>query len=88
LARIPANVVEAHSQSHLAGRPFRSFRNYKVLRGMSLWRDVVDWVGGHPFEVARPKQIFDSYYELGFTLVRMTTQAGDHGCNDFVFVKH
>jgi 2-polyprenyl-3-methyl-5-hydroxy-6-metoxy-1,4-benzoquinol methylase len=72
----------------LTGRPLRSFRDYKALRGMSLWRDVVDWVGGYPFEVAKPEQIFDLYYKRGFYLVRIITQAGDLGCNEFVFVKH
>jgi 2-polyprenyl-6-hydroxyphenyl methylase/3-demethylubiquinone-9 3-methyltransferase len=50
----------------LMGRTFSSFRNYKALRGVSLWRDVVDWVGGYPFEVAKPEQIFDFYYQRGF----------------------
>lgn len=72
----------------LTGRPFRSFRNYEALRGMSLWHDAVDWVGGYPFEVAKPEQIFDYYYKHGFYLVRMTTQAGDLGCNEFVFIRH
>ena len=27
-------------------------------RGMSRWHDLVDWVGGYPFEVARPEEIF------------------------------
>jgi 2-polyprenyl-3-methyl-5-hydroxy-6-metoxy-1,4-benzoquinol methylase len=72
----------------IAGQPFRSFRNYKALRGMSLWHDVVDWVGGYPFEVAKPEEIFDFYYKRGFYLVRMTTQAGDLGCNEFVFIKN
>jgi 2-polyprenyl-6-hydroxyphenyl methylase/3-demethylubiquinone-9 3-methyltransferase len=72
----------------LMGRPFSSFRNYKALRGMSLWRDVVDWVGGYPFEVAKPEQIFDFYYQRGFEVIRITTQAGDLGCNEFVFIKH
>lgn len=54
----------------LMGRPFSSFRNYTALRGMSLWRDVVDWVGGYPFEVVKPEQIFDFYYQRG--------QAGMH----------
>ncbi len=72
----------------LSGQPFHSFRNYKALRGMSLWHDVVDWVGGYPFEVARPEQIFDFYYKRGFSLVRITTQAGDLGCNEFVFLKN
>jgi 2-polyprenyl-3-methyl-5-hydroxy-6-metoxy-1,4-benzoquinol methylase len=71
----------------LVGRPFNSFRNYKACRGMSLWRDVVDWVGGYPFEVAKPEQIFDFYHKRGFELARILTQAGDLGCNEFVFVK-
>lgn len=71
----------------LMGRPFHSFQNYKALRGMSLWRDAVDWVGGYPFEVAKPELIFDFYYQRGFELVRITTQAGDLGCNEFVFIK-
>jgi len=71
----------------LRGRPLHSFRSYKAGRGMSLWRDVVDWVGGYPFEVAKPEEIFDFYYKRGFELTRMTTQAGDLGCNEFVFVK-
>ena len=55
---------------------------------MSLWHDVVDWVGGYPFEVAKPEQIFDFYYRRGFDLVRLTTQGGELGCNEFVFTKH
>jgi len=72
----------------LAGRPLDSFRNYKAQRGMSLWHDVVHWVGGYSFEVAKPEQIVDFYYKRGFNLVRMTMQAGDLGCNEFVFIKH
>jgi 2-polyprenyl-3-methyl-5-hydroxy-6-metoxy-1,4-benzoquinol methylase len=70
----------------LMGRPLHSFRNYKgAARGMSLWRDVVDWVGGYPFEVAKPEQIFDFYYRRGFELRRLLTQGGSLGCNEFVF---
>jgi 2-polyprenyl-3-methyl-5-hydroxy-6-metoxy-1,4-benzoquinol methylase len=69
----------------LMGHPLNSFRNYKAKRGMSLWRDVVDWVGGYPFEVAKPEQIFDFYYRRGFELTHMLTQGGNLGCNEFVF---
>jgi 2-polyprenyl-3-methyl-5-hydroxy-6-metoxy-1,4-benzoquinol methylase len=71
----------------LSGHPLKSFRNYKALRGMSLWHDVVDWVGGYPFEVAKPEEIFDFYYSRGFQLRRMTTQGGELGCNEFVFIQ-
>lgn len=53
-------------------------------RGMSWYRDVVDWVGGYPFEVARPEQIFDFFRARGFSLIRLKTTRA-HGCNEFVF---
>ena len=52
----------------LRGRPFQTIRDYgKNQRGMSFWQDLIDWVGGYPFEVAKPEQIFDFYRERGFT---------------------
>lgn len=66
-------------------RPFESWRNVEQVRGMSPWRDVVDWVGGYPFEVAKPEQIFDLYRARGFTLRRLYTEGGGSGCNEFVF---
>jgi 2-polyprenyl-6-hydroxyphenyl methylase/3-demethylubiquinone-9 3-methyltransferase len=56
------------------------------VRGMSVWYDLVDWVGGYPFEVAKPEQIFDFYRERGFELERLKTDAG-HGCNEYVLRK-
>ena len=69
------------------GNPFRTWSNYKRERGMSPWRDVVDWVGGYPFEVARPEEIFDFFKKKGFVLVKLKTCGGGHGCNEFVFEK-
>jgi 2-polyprenyl-3-methyl-5-hydroxy-6-metoxy-1,4-benzoquinol methylase len=66
-------------------RPLDSWNKEGEIRGMSAWWDVVDWVGGYPFEVAKPEEIFDFYHKQGFELRRMTTQAGDLGCNEFVF---
>lgn len=58
-----------------------------VERGMSLWYDMIDWIGGYPFEVARPEDIFNFYYAKKFHLIRMKTCGGRHGCNEFVFSK-
>lgn len=66
-------------------RPFQTWRRYYADRGMSPWHDVVDWVGGYPFEFAKPEEIFDFYLQRGFTLVRLKTSAGSPGCNEFVF---
>jgi 2-polyprenyl-6-hydroxyphenyl methylase/3-demethylubiquinone-9 3-methyltransferase len=54
-------------------------------RGMSAVVDWLDWLGGYPFEVARPEQIFDFCRARGFELRRLVT--GSSGCNEFVFKK-
>jgi 2-polyprenyl-6-hydroxyphenyl methylase/3-demethylubiquinone-9 3-methyltransferase len=70
----------------LCGTPFHAWRRYVVNRGMSPWRDVVDWVGGYPFEAAKPEEVFEFYRERGFNLLTLKT-VGGHGCNEFVFTK-
>ena len=35
-------------------------------RGMLLWRDMIDWLGGYPFEVAKPEQIIRVFVRTGF----------------------
>jgi SAM-dependent methyltransferase len=73
----------------LRGRPLHTWRHYGEgsLRGMSPWRDVVDWVGGLPFEVAKPEAIFAFYRDRGFALRKLRTCAGGLGCNEFVFAR-
>ena len=53
-------------------------------RGMSRWHDLIDWVGGYPFEVAKPEQIFDFYRARGLQLTRLVTVGGGHACNNYV----
>ncbi len=56
-------------------------------RGMSKWHDWIDWIGGYPFEVAKPEEIFEFYRDRGAYLTKMRTQGGSLGCNEFVFIK-
>lgn len=56
-------------------------------RGMSLWYDMLDWLGGYPFEVARPEEILDFYRERGLLCVKLKTCGGRMGCNEFVLVR-
>ncbi|MDC0357605.1 class I SAM-dependent methyltransferase [Oligoflexia bacterium] len=72
----------------LRGRPFRRWREYSKERGMSPWRDVVDWVGGYPFEVATPEAVFNFYQKYGYTLTYLTTVRGNHGCCEYGFLKN
>jgi 2-polyprenyl-3-methyl-5-hydroxy-6-metoxy-1,4-benzoquinol methylase len=54
-------------------------------RGMSLKHDLVDWIGGYPFEVARPEQVFDFAQRRGCDLRHLKTCGGGFGCNEYVF---
>jgi 2-polyprenyl-6-hydroxyphenyl methylase/3-demethylubiquinone-9 3-methyltransferase len=72
----------------LRGRPMAYFNNiiqYRKRRGMSWLHDKIDWIGGLPFEVCKPEQVFDFYRRRGFLMTRMTTSGGGLGCNQFVF---
>jgi 2-polyprenyl-6-hydroxyphenyl methylase/3-demethylubiquinone-9 3-methyltransferase len=66
----------------------RSWTCYDANRGMSRWRDIIDWVGGYPYEYAKPEEIFDFYRRRGFQLTKMKCGGVGLGCNQFVFVKN
>jgi len=54
---------------------------------MSRWRDIIDWVGGYPYEVSTPDEVFDFYRAKGFTLTKLNCGRVGLGCNQFVFEK-
>jgi len=56
-------------------------------RGMNAYTDVIDWIGGYPFETARPDEIISFYMKKGFSLENIRTVGGNMGCNEFVFRK-
>ena len=39
--------------------PWKYVREYKRKRGMSWKRDLVDWIGGYPYEYASVQELFD-----------------------------
>jgi 2-polyprenyl-6-hydroxyphenyl methylase/3-demethylubiquinone-9 3-methyltransferase len=53
---------------------------------MSVYYDWIDWLGGYPFEVAKPEQVIAFYKEKGLTLQTLKTTTG-WGNNEFVFVR-
>ena len=65
--------------------PGQRYRERKKDRGMSCCYDWIDWVGGYPFEVAKPEEIFEFFRERGFNLLKLKTCGGGHGCNEYVF---
>ena len=64
--------------------PLTHYREYHRNRGMSVFRDWIDWLGGYPFEVSSPTATFDFLRVRGFRLDRLLTTLGS-GCNEFVF---
>jgi 2-polyprenyl-6-hydroxyphenyl methylase/3-demethylubiquinone-9 3-methyltransferase len=60
------------------------FKRSMSERGMLFKTDLIDWVGGWPFEVATPDAVFDFCKAQGFSLEKLKTRKGV-GCNEFVF---
>jgi SAM-dependent methyltransferase len=54
-------------------------------RGMSAKHDLIDWVGGYPFEVAKPEEVFAFFRGRGYELRHLSTCGGGIGCNEYVF---
>ena len=69
------------------GSYFKSWSQYDRRRGMNRWRDIVDWVGGYPYEVSTPDEIFDFFTARGFILTKLNCGRVGLGCNQFVFRK-
>jgi 2-polyprenyl-6-hydroxyphenyl methylase/3-demethylubiquinone-9 3-methyltransferase len=59
-----------------------------LRRGMSFWHDMIDWLGGYPFEVAKPEAVFHFFRDRGLLLEELRTCGGRMGCNEFVFLRH
>ena len=71
----------------LLRNPLQRYRDKRRERGMTMLYDWIDWVGGYPFEVAKPEEIFTFFRGRGFELRRLKTCGNGVGCNEFVFVR-
>ncbi|EDN71194.1 3-demethylubiquinone-9 3-methyltransferase [Beggiatoa sp. PS] len=59
----------------------------KGERGMEFKYDIVDWLGGYPYEYATIKEIITSVENTGFKIVKAIPTDGWTGCNQFIFKK-
>jgi len=60
---------------------------FKMRRGMTFYNNVVDWVGGYPYEYASIKEVTDHFEARGFSTVKIIKAHVATGCNEFVFRK-
>ena len=62
----------------------RPLLNYKARRGMSVMHDLIDWIGGFPFEFARYEVLQGHMRARGFEFLQ-GKQATSLGCHELVF---
>ena len=58
---------------------------FRGERGMHFYTDIVDWIGGYPYEYASEKEVTNFFTERGFRLRTFIKAPGGTGCNQFVF---
>lgn len=88
LAMMAPYEIKEIARALLAFRPIqyvRSWTDYRGKRGMSRWHDIIDWVGGYPYEFATADELVAFYRERGFA-AKVVRRAGGLGCHELVFV--
>ncbi len=60
---------------------------YKKERGMNWYRDMVDWLGGYPYEFASTEEVTSYLISRGFKLIKLKNVGDGTGCNEFIFRK-
>lgn len=83
---LPFEILPSIKQVFTGHTPWHHWTTYKKERGMSRIHDIVDWVGGYPFEVATPEKIFTFFKKRNLSLEGLITRQGT-GCNEFLFRK-
>lgn len=70
-------------------KPLYSWMNYskKESRGFKPFTDAIDWIGGYPYEFAKPEEIYNYCFKRGFILLKLKTCGGGMGCNEYIFKK-
>jgi 2-polyprenyl-6-hydroxyphenyl methylase/3-demethylubiquinone-9 3-methyltransferase len=66
--------------------PIRRFRG-EGRRGMGVWHDAVDWLGGYPFEVASRADVLSFGRSRGFDVTVTRDVGRKNGCNEFRFTR-
>ena len=81
------NAFVAVNELRHRRNPIETAREYKRTRGMALKTDLIDWIGGYPYEHASVDEIITfCERECGMTERRtIGLTPKDTGCNQFVF---
>jgi len=82
---ITLNIVK-HTVLLSPMRAIRPFMEYKPRRGMSKKYDILDWVGGLPYEFASHDVLVAYFKSRHFDLINSNPSHG-HGCHELVLRK-
>lgn len=63
---------------------FERAREYKKSRGMNIYTDIRDWLGGWPMEFVYDKEAVDFVEKLGFKMTKIVTGEAN---TEFLFVR-
>ena len=55
-------------------------------RGMHIWYDTIDWIGGYPFETAKADDVIRHLSDSGFVISATRLKRGS-GCNEYIFMR-
>lgn len=61
---------------------------FQKKRGMNFYYDIIDWLGGYPYEYASKDEIVDFVSKYEFKLIKFNKANVPTGCNEFVFKKN
>ena len=67
--------------------PNPTSRDKTVARGMSIFHDWVDWVGGYPFEAEKPEEVIQHLKQKGMHLAKTEYVGKGHGYNEYSFAQ-
>lgn len=79
-------LVWSYYLARTASRLLKGRSPFTQRRGMTLYYDVVDWVGGLPYEYASFNEVVIFGAGHGCALIRSTRTAST-GCNEYVFLR-
>lgn len=65
-------------------QPARYIRNYQSARGMSWRHDIIDWLGGYPYEYASPATMISALGQYGFGCTKLVYYP-TIACNEYCF---
>jgi SAM-dependent methyltransferase len=60
----------------------------KMRRGMDFMHNIIDWVGGYPYEYASVQEMTGTLEALGFHVLQSRPAKVPTGCNEFVCIKN